>query len=227
MEYQAGRRRHQIDSDTLLVHFGLQPNLHLSELAGCRHLWHDGQQCWIADTDTWGNSNISGISVVGDSASIGGARAAKHQGRLAGLEAAYALRAIRREQRDQRARKDRRWLQTDLRIRPFLQKLHRLPAALLATADDDTLVCRCEEISAGQIRQAVRAGHHSPNAVKFLTRCGMGPCQGRQCGSAVAHIVAQSLQQDIAQQVPFRARPPASPISLAQLADLKIGDTQT
>jgi len=227
LQYSGGGHRHEIPVHTLLVHFGLVPNTQLTEAAGCRHLWDDGPQCWRPEVDFWGNTSVPGVGVAGDNAVIGGARSAAHAGRLAALEAAHALGRLTRRERDLQGRADRRWMLADLRVRPFLEALHRLPDSLLATAEDATLVCRCEEVSAGQIRQAVRDGHRDPNQVKFITRCGMGPCQGRQCSLAVSQILAAETGRPVASHRPFRVRPPIRPLSLAELADLEAGEEPT
>ena len=108
----------------------------------------------------------------------------------------------------------------DLRIRPFLDSLFRIPGGMLKVPDDDTLVCRCEEVSAGAIRAAVVQGHCDSNQVKFLTRCGMGPCQGRQCAAPVAHVVAAATGGTLEQSGHYRVRPPVKPLTLGQLAAL-------
>ena len=213
-----------ISTDSLLVHFGVIPRTNLTRAAGCKHIWDRNQQCWRPQVDRWGSTTVSGIAIVGDNAGIGGARSAEHSGRLAALEAARSLHLISSEERDRLGRDDLRWMQKDLRVRPFLEALYRLPNSLLVPSDDNTLVCRCEEISAGDIRAAVREGHTDPNPVKFKLRCGMGPCQGRQCASAVAHIVAAETQRPVSECSPFRVRPPIRPLSISQLADLGRAD---
>ena len=213
-------RRKTISTDSLLVHFGVIPRTNLTRSAGCKHLWDRGQQCWRPQVDRWGSTSVSGIAVVGDNAGIGGARSAEHSGRLAALEAARSLNLIDPEERDRFGQDDLKWMRKDLRVRPFLEALYRLPDSLLVPTADNTLVCRCEEITAGDIREAVREGHTDPNQVKFKLRCGMGPCQGRQCASAVAHIVAAETQHPVSECSPFRVRPPIRPLSIAQLANL-------
>lgn len=219
-------RRERLVTDSLLVHFGVIPRTNLTKAVGCHHLWDRGQQCWRPQVDRWGNTSVPGIAVVGDTAGIGGARSAEHSGRLAALEAACSLDLITSQERDRLGKADLKWMKKDLRIRPFLEALYRLPESLLVPADDQTLVCRCEEISAGDIRDAVRAGHADPNQVKFYLRCGMGPCQGRQCAPAVAHIVAAEHQRPVSEYPPFRVRPPIRPLTIEQLAHLNGAETE-
>ena len=111
-------------------------------------------------------------------------------------------------------------MQEDLHIRPFLESFFRISDAMLRVPDDDTLVCRCEEVSAGAIRAAVADGHLDSNQVKFLTRCGMGPCRGRQCAQAVGHIIAAASGRTVAETSHYRERPPVNTLTLAQLAAL-------
>jgi NADPH-dependent 2,4-dienoyl-CoA reductase/sulfur reductase-like enzyme len=218
-----GRRDRVLATNSLLVHFGVTPRTSLVRAAGGRLAWDADVQCWRPRVDQWGNTSVDGIAVAGDAAGIGGAISAEHSGRLAALAAACSLDYITVAERDRLGRADIAWRHKDLRIRPFLNALYRLPQEFLAPGDA-TIVCRCEEISAGQIRQAVRAGHTDPDQVKFLLRCGMGPCQGRQCAQSVAYIVAATQQLPPAAFGPFRVRPPIRPLTIGQLADLSLAD---
>lgn len=213
-------KSHCIPTALLLTQFGIVPNTHLTMSIACKHYWNSSQMCWCPSVDEWGNTSVSGIAVAGDSAAIGGAVAAEHAGRLAALEALWALGKIEAHERDSRAKDDRSWMRADLRIRPFLEALYRPPQAMLEVLDDDVIVCRCEEITAGEIRKAIKEGHHDSNQVKFFTRTGMGACQGRQCGNAVAHIISHALSRSMEEVGHFRIRPPIKPISLSQLSDL-------
>jgi len=210
-------------TDSLLVHFGVIPRTSLVCAAGCRLEWDTSLQCWRPQVDQWGNTSVAGIAAAGDAAGIGGAISAEHSGRLAALAAASSLGHITAVERDRLSHADIAWRRKDLRIRPFLNALYRIPPKFLVP-DDTTIVCRCEEITAGQIRAAVRAGHTDPDQVKFLLRCGMGPCQGRQCASSVAHIVSATRQLPAAACAPFRVRPPISPLSIEQLAELSMAE---
>jgi NAD(P)H-nitrite reductase large subunit len=94
----------------------------------------------------------------------------------------------------------------------------------LIPAADETIVCRCEEVTAGEIRQAVRLGAVGPNQVKAFTRCGMGPCQGRICGPIVSPLIADTLGRPIGSIGCWRPRAPYKPISVGALAGMDMSD---
>jgi len=207
-----------IETDTLLLHQGVIPNIRLPLAAGCKVEWDAQQQSWQVAKDIWGQSSVDRVLVAGDCAGIVGARAGELQGRLCALEIAHQLQKIDLEQRDRAAKGIKRSLQRHLSIRPFLDALYA-PSQAYQLPHDDTLVCRCEEVNAGQIRQAVRMGCVGPNQVKAFTRCGMGPCQGCLCASTVAALVADETGASMEQVGYFRVRPPFKPITLGELAD--------
>ncbi len=219
--YSAAGRRHRIDTGLLMVHFGVIPNTSLSRSIGIDHEWDARQVCWRPRTDEWGNTSVDGIAVAGDCAGIWGAQAAAHAGRLAALEAARALGRIDTAERDGQAAPDRAFLRRDRRVRPFLEVLYSPESCLDAELEDDVLVCRCEEITAGQVRQAAQLGCMGPNQVKAFLRAGMGPCQGRQCGDTVARLTARAGGKSMAEVGFLRPRPPIKPISIETLAKIE------
>src|SRR5690606_33724475 len=113
-------------------------------------------------------------------------------------------------------------LARDAAIRPFLEALYAPAPEVLAPADD-TIICRCEEVTAGTIRATVDLGAPGPNQVKSMLRTGMGPCQGRVCGLAVAGIIAARKGEDPQVTDYYRIRPPLKPIPLAELAGFAPG----
>ena len=81
-------------------------------------------------------------------------------------------------------------------------------------------MCRCEEVTVGQIRDVIALGCSGPNQAKAFTRCGMGPCQGRLCAATVEQIFASVLDKPVSEIGRYNARPPLKPITLGQIADL-------
>ncbi len=221
VEYIYRNKLHRIRTPLLLVHFGVIPQTHLSRAAGCSHQCDKAQQCRQPVTDTWGATDVEGVSVAGDGAGIGGARTAEHAGRLAALDAAHHLGRLDAQERDKLAKADLRWMKDELLIRPFLDAMFRPPTIMLTHHADEEVLCRCEEVTAGDVRQALDEGHGSPNEVKFHTRCGMGPCQGRQCADSVAQLIAYETGKDPRDVEPYRVRTPLRPISIGQMAALE------
>ena len=101
--------------------------------------------------------------------------------------------------------------------RRFIDRLFQ-PPRHFRQPDDATIVCRCEEVTAGQIRETARLGCEGPNQMKAFLRCGMGPCQGRQCGLTVVELIGDVHGKSPDEVGYYRLRPPVKPIALAELA---------
>ena len=166
-----------------------------------------------------GGSTLPGLFIAGDGAGIGGAEAAAARGTLAGLAAANALGVIDAATRDSQARAPGKVLASALRGRSFLDALYR-PADAMRLPVGDTIVCRCEEVAAQAIRTLARGAGTGPNQMKALTRCGMGPCQGRYCALTVCELIASETKRSPATVGVYRARFPAKPVTLDELAAL-------
>lgn len=213
----------EIAADLLLLHEGVIPNTQISLALGLDHRWDEAQLCWRPATDEWGASNLPTIALAGDGGGILGAEAAALSGRLAALDAAALFDKIDPAERDRRARPIRRALRRERAIRPFLDALYR-PAPSVLVPPDDITVCRCEEVTVGQVRRAARLGAQGPNQAKAFTRCGMGPCQGRICGAVVSAVMADTLGRPIAEIGAYRPRAPYKPITLGALAGISQGE---
>jgi NADPH-dependent 2,4-dienoyl-CoA reductase/sulfur reductase-like enzyme len=210
----------RLETELLLTHFGVIPQVWLTQAAGCQHQWDKSQQCWRPKHDDWGRTSLDGLLVVGDGAGIDGAKSAEYSGKIIALQAVYGLGLIDRQQRNKMALSAQKSKRGERNIRPFLEAWFAISEELLSDIPDKTIVCRCEEVTAGDIREAIACGHQDSNQVKFITRCGMGPCQGRQCANAVAHIVATETGQSVEASGLYRGRPPVTPITIGQLAAL-------
>lgn len=208
------------ECDTLLLHEGVIPATHVSRALGLAHEWDTAQRCWRPVLDGWGASSAPRIAIAGDGAGIGGWQAAAEAGTLAALDAAHRAGRLDAAARDRRAAPHRAALARALALRPFLDALYAPAPEVLAPRDDATIVCRCEEITAGQVRQAARLGATGPNQVKAYLRAGMGPCQGRMCGTTVAALIAETRGASMEETGVLRPRAPYKPITVGELADL-------
>jgi NADPH-dependent 2,4-dienoyl-CoA reductase/sulfur reductase-like enzyme len=218
--YTAGGATHRLEADVLLLHQGVVPNTVISNAIGCAHRWDGTQLCWVPKRDEWLLSTIEGVAIAGDGGGIAGADCAAESGTLAALGAAHRLARIDAVERDRRAAPVRAALQKLGRGRAFLDALYRPAEADRIPAEDATVVCRCEEVTAGQIREAVAGGATGPNQLKAFLRCGMGPCQGRLCNLTVTEVVAQARGITPEQAGTYRLRPPFKPVTVAEIASL-------
>ncbi len=188
--------------------------------AGCAHEWDPAQICWRPRTDDWGETSLPGIAVAGDGAGIFGAQAAEHAGRIAALGALVRLGRLSGEKSHHRSKPHRLALARECKARPFLDALFRPGKSFRIPGQPETLVCRCEEVTAGRIRETVAAGCAGPNQLKAFCRAGMGPCQGRFCGLTVSELIAEETGRPMAEVGYYRLRPPVKPLLLEELANL-------
>jgi len=206
-------------AEVLLVHEGVVPNIHAPLALGCAVRWDAGQNCQVPVLDAWGETSQANVFVAGDGAGIGGAEAAELRGRLAALRIAARLGKLDEAGAEALAQPERAALTRALALRPFLDALYAPRPEVFAPAGE-TLVCRCEEVTAGELRARAVQGRPGPNQLKAFTRAGMGPCQGRQCGYTMAHIVAAAQNRPVEEIGFYRIRPPLKPVTLGELASL-------
>jgi len=214
------------DTDMLLLHFGVIPNAHIFRQAGCAMAWEPDQRYWYPKCDSWGRTSCERIFAAGDGAKVGGALTAQYKGELAALEAARCLGIISEFERDRLAVPLRKAIRHDHWPRPFVDALYA-PRPDLLVFDDETVVCRCENLTVGHIRQMVKEGITEINEIKSISRAGMGPCQGRMCGPAVAEIVAAQTSNTPDRAGLTTIRPPLKPLPLAEVAAMELQQSTT
>ncbi|WP_116085233.1 NAD(P)/FAD-dependent oxidoreductase [Tropicimonas sp. IMCC34011] len=215
--FRHGGRQHRIETQIALLHQGVVPNTQLSRSLGLPHCWDESQLCFRPQTNAYGMTPSSNISIAGDGAGILGAKAAEFSGRITALGALSALGMISEPERDRLARPYLRQRGREAAIRPFLETLYAPPDDILCPVGE-TVVCRCEGVTAKDVRRFADLGYHGPNQLKAFCRCGMGPCQGRYCGLTVTNLLAMHHKLHHEQIGYFRVRSPIKPITLAELA---------
>ncbi len=169
---QIGDRRQTIECDHLAVGYGLVPNVELAQLLGCA-LDASGRHPRIK-VDAEQRTSIANVHAAGEVCGIGGRDAARIEGAIAGHAATGAMQAARSLHGAR------------LRVRAFAQLLETqfaLVPGVRELATDDTIVCRCEDVAWSALRDFTDI-----RAAKLQTRCGMGACQGRTCGTALAEL---------------------------------------
>ncbi|MER6065313.1 NAD(P)/FAD-dependent oxidoreductase [Streptomyces sp. NPDC001792] len=195
----------RIPCDALAVGHGLLPHTDLAETLGCTLTGTDVR------VDDEQRTDVPGVWAAGETTGIGGAALALAEGHIAGRSIAARLRGTAPDPRSWAAAARAR-----TRQRAFfaaLETVYAPPAGWADRITDDTVVCRCEEVTAGQVRTAAGAlGAGDLRTAKLLTRAGMGWCQGRMCAPAVAGLAGCPLAAG--------RRPFVRPVPLGVLAAL-------
>ena len=220
VEFNSRRQRNRIDTDTVFLHQGVIPDVSLTQLLECEHYWSPPQKCWCVKTDEWCRTSIAGISVAGDGAKIVGATASTACGAIAAIGALHQLSRIDEVEQATIAQEYIELIRSESKFRVFIDTLYQPQQNDRVPVNGDTLVCRCEEVSAQTINDLIDMGCTGPNQLKSYSRCGMGPCQGRFCGSTISEMIAMRREMAIDEVERFRLRPPIKPISLGELAAL-------
>ncbi|SDQ24181.1 NAD(P)/FAD-dependent oxidoreductase [Pseudovibrio sp. Tun.PSC04-5.I4] len=218
LQFKQHGRTHSVNADHVFLHQGVIPNLNMTRALGMEHHWSEQQLCWTPTLDEWGQSSIPHIAVVGDAAGIQGAEAAQHAGQLAGLNALCNLGKVSKADLGAQSTPHLRAIAAFKQFRQFLDAYYPPARENRIPTQSTTLVCRCEEQTMGQLRAGFEQGATDPNALKALTRCGMGPCQGRQCGHTVSELLADWQKKPVSEVGYYRLRSPQRLLSLEELS---------
>ena len=203
------------------LHEGVIPLTHTARSVGCAHRFDAEGQAFRPVLDADGLSSVDGIYVAGDAGGIVGAGASEHAGRIAALAILKRLGRLEPGAHAAEAARERRALARHRAIRPFLDRAYH-PAEAILRPDGDTLVCRCESVTAADVRRVAAEGCAGPNQAKAYLRVGMGPCQGRLCGPTVSALLADVQGTGVDATGFYRVRPPIKPVTLGELASLDL-----
>ncbi|GGS45861.1 FAD-dependent oxidoreductase [Actinokineospora fastidiosa] len=182
----------ELEVDALCVGHGFTPRLELAVAAGC------ALSGGFVSVDPAQRTSVPGVYAAGEVTGIGGADLAAAEGAVAGLAAAGAPVPPRLLRRVRSLR----------RFAAALDRVHPVGDGWREWLTDDTLICRCEEVP----YRALRAAAPGARALRLTSRAGLGLCQGRTCGAAVADLCG--LPGDA-----FARRPIAAPVRLGELID--------
>jgi NADPH-dependent 2,4-dienoyl-CoA reductase/sulfur reductase-like enzyme len=179
----------EIACDYLACGFHLVPNTELPSLFGCR------LQNGFVEVDELQQTSVPGVYCAGEPTGIGGLERSLLEGQIAGLAAMG---------RPEQTRNLRRKWRKSQSFAEKLEKTFTLRPELKGLPDNDTIVCRCEDVTHPRA-----ARHTSWRDAKNQARCGMGPCQGRICGP---------ITQFLYDWHPESVRPPVFPVRIQSLA---------
>ncbi|MDJ1158690.1 FAD-dependent oxidoreductase [Chelatococcus sp. SYSU_G07232] len=211
--WREGTRERRVACDAVAFGYGLRSETQLADLLGCRFAFDALDRAYLPVRDAAGRTSVPHVYVAGDGAGVMGADAAERAGERAALA---LLQDIGTAVDGARALHLERELGRIQGFRRALERAFPVPADWAANVPDDLVICRCEEVRAGELRAATReAGAREMNRLKALTRVGMGRCQGRMCGTAAAEILAQACDTAPEAVGRLRGQPPVKPLPVA------------
>ena len=176
--------------DVLCLGYGFEPSNELLRVLGCGHDLDPVRRHLVTRRDDGGRTDVAGVYALGDCTGLGGARAALAEGTIVGLSVAQDLgHAVDVAQRE----RARAMLRRHRRFQRALWDLYEAPPYSARRATAETVICRCEEVTLGQIEQALAEKMASAGAIKRRTRLGMGRCQGRYCAPVLEALLAERL----------------------------------
>jgi bacterioferritin-associated ferredoxin len=182
------------------------------------HRWNPGNQSFDPVTNQFGSAKSAvskNIWLAGDGAKILGADAAIISGKIVAEDVLdkFSFASFDPSRRKNLLKQKDRFGP----VRQFLDECYR-PSTEILDPDGDVIVCRCEEVKALDVREAIALGAQGPNQLKVFTRCGMGNCQGRYCGLTVSQMVASARDMELDEVGYYRIRTPLKPITLKELS---------
>ncbi|MFF2371879.1 FAD-dependent oxidoreductase [Agromyces sp. NPDC058110] len=204
----AGTER-RVEADAVCVSHGFTPRLELPIAAGCE-LTADR----FVRVDEGQATSVAGVYAAGEITGIGGVDAALAEGEIAGHVAAGG------SYRDSDLAEAVGARRTFTGFAARIEAAHGIRPGWTAWLDDDTIVCRCEEVPYGRLRETREATCASGlRSMKLTTRAGLGICQGRVCGRTVEELIGGASAPGAPEaSVTTDRRPIASPIRIGELA---------
>lgn len=201
------------DVDTICVGYGFISSVELAVLAGCQVHYEPKWGSWVPEYDQDMKTTVPSVYVAGDGAGLGGALVAEHEGRIAGVNAAIELGyCANRSEHPAQSSYER--LKSLRKFRAAIDALYQFKNGLYDVIQNDTIICRCEEIRYAEIKEAIAAGAEHINQIKTWTRTGMGLCQGHFCEVTVASLLAAATGKPLEK---YTVRPPVKPLPVEAL----------
>ncbi len=206
--------------DTVCMNFGFIAAIELARMIDC-DIQHDpARGGWYVTHDAMMRTSCPGVYVAGQGAGIGGADLAQATGILAGLAVAADLSLGKSGDLSNQIQEARKAVDRARSVAAVLNSIYSPAPGLASIIQPDTTICRCEEILASEVDEAIAKDATTLNDIKRYTRCGMGACQGRICSPIVSMYLEHKTNNPPEVSGLITARPPVKPVPLGALARL-------
>lgn len=212
----------EIACDALAISWGFTPDLSVANNLGLKLAIDekDGSTHVVVDENQ--RTSAKGVFAAGEITGIGGSELAMTEGEIAGLSAAHFLERSWNPKDKLHLKRLLKKRKTQSKFARALRSVYRVQPGWMKWLTTETVICRCEEISVGDIQIAVHSlGATNARSTKLFTRAGMGMCQGRTCSRSVIEIVASEagLEANPRDQFSSGNRPIIFPVPLDSVAN--------
>lgn len=202
----------------LAVSHGFAANVELAQMAGCDIEFLPERGGWVAVTGEHLETSVPEIYAAGEITGVAGALKSINEGEIAALAILHKMEKCGEAEFKARMKKLLAARRRHLQFGKYFNLLYRIPAADYLAIPDETPVCRCEDVTMGELKKAVANGYDTPATLKIALRTAMGDCQGRTCGPIVYDILAALTGRSQAAMTPLVVRPPVKPVAIDSLA---------
>lgn len=211
-------------TEALAVGYGFKANIELPQLAGCELEYSEAKGGWVVKVNGDMETTQEDIFAAGEITGIGGGSKSINEGMIAALALSKKFDKITAAEYEAKLKALSRERGHHLKFGEYFNLLYKIPESSILDTADDTIVCRCEDVTMGDIKEAVQKGFTTPESLKTALRTGMGNCQGRTCGSSIYDIIAALSHKSREDVGRFPVRPPVKPVSISALLEFKDQD---
>jgi len=206
----------------LAVGFGFAANIDLAQLAGCGLAYNSSLGGWVVRVDEDLETTVDGLHAAGEITAIGGAAKSLSEGQLAAYSILRRMGLLKSGEMIDKISTLKEMRRRQMAFARYFNSQYTFHPDYLTnwvrSLPDQVLVCRCEEVSLGDMRRAVADGFDTPAGVKKATRCGMGICQGSTCKTILLEVLAALTGKPHSQILLPSVRTPVKPVYLGTLA---------
>ena len=206
-----------IKTDTLGLSYGFTPNIEGLGLAGCKLIDKPELGGWITEVDDTLQTNIENIYAAGEITGVGGGPKSICEGKLASLTILKKFEKIDSELYDKKFKQLIKERKKHLKFAKLFNSLYPITKNDILHIPDETVICRCEDVTMGKINKAISSGFNTFDSIKLGTRATMGNCQGRTCSRTINDLI--SIKKGVSNLEHLSFRPPLKPVSLSVFSE--------
>lgn len=205
-------------TSALAVGYGFIPNVEGPQMAGCELEFAANKGGWVVQVKNTMETSVAEVLAAGEITGVGGALKSINEGRIAALTLLKKFSRIAEAEFNSRLAQLSREREHHLQFMHYFNELYSIPAGYWDDIPDDVVVCRCEDVEMGEIRQGIAMGFTTPQGIKTAVRASMGNCQGRTCGPMVYDLLMKDSLQPRGSFGPYNVRPPLKPVTIEALS---------